>query len=205
MGNFEEKLLNTHMTKKMAKENILFDFDDIQQTFCPEKSHTSPQGNPHTSKNLPCINESKRTLGCRAMKVIKGLPKSLGLPQICGSSNIETEVIVRRETPWETYRRIGVREVAGQVIIAADRSRLSRMRTFREYKKVDAEKMICYFRNFNHLNILTAQECYEDQFSMYALVDHHPLTLNDLICCHTIYPTEAELASIISQVDTRLK
>jgi hypothetical protein len=139
------------------------------------------------------------------MKVIKGLPKSLGLPQICGSSNIETEVIVRRETPWETYLRIGVREVAGQVIIVADRSRLSRMRTFREYDKADAEKLIRYFRSFKHLNILTAQECYEDQSSMYALVDHFPLTLNDLICCHTLYPTEAELASIISQVNVQLK
>lgn len=157
MPNFEEKLLNTQMTKKIAKENILFDFDDIQQTVCRDKIYTSPKENPHTSKNLPCINESRQPLGCRAMKVIKGLPKSLGLPQICGSSNIETKVIVRRETPWETYRLIGVREVAGQVIIAADRSRLSRMRTFREYKKADAEKLIRFFRNFNHLNILARQ------------------------------------------------
>jgi hypothetical protein len=88
-------------------------------------------------------------------------------------------------------------EIAGEVIVAADRSRSSCMRTFREYRRADADKLIHHFRNFNYLNILTAQECYLAQLSMYALVHHLPLTLNNLIYCCTIYPTEAELASII--------
>ena len=188
------------MAKKIAKENVVFDFDDIQQTFYPDKAYNPPKENPDSSKNLRCIKLPRKPPGNRARKVIKGLPKCLGLPQICEFPNRTTETIVRQESPWDTYRRIGVCEIAGELIVAGDRSRSSRMRTFREYGRADADKLIHHFRNFDHLNILTAQECYLDQLSMYALVDHLPLTLNDLVCCRTIYPTEAELASIISQV-----
>ena len=188
------------MAKKIARENILFDFDDIQHTFYPESTYNPPEENPDISKNLRCIKDPRKPPGNRARKVIKGLPKCLGLPQIREFPNKPTNTIVRHESPWDTYRRIGVCEISGEVIVAADRSRSSRLRTFREYGKADADKLIHHLRNFDHLNILTAEECYLDQSSMYVLVEHLPLTLNDLVCCRAIYPNEAELASIMSQV-----
>lgn len=190
------------MAKDIAKKSIVFDFDDIQQKFDLDGTYNPPKESLNTSKSPKSRlkNPRKHIVNRAARKVVKGLPKCLGLPQICNTPNRSMKMIVRQESPWDTYRRMGMCEVAGEVIVAVDRSRSSRMRTFRKYGRADADKLIHHFRNIDHLNVLTTQECYIDQFSMYALVDHLPLTLNDLVCCYTVYPTERELALIISQV-----
>lgn len=185
--------------RNITKENFVFDFDNILQTFNPEKKWNLSEAHPSMNNDLR-LSAKRQTLAIRSRKIIKGDRRSLGLPQICESPTNSTDMIVRQESPWDTYRRIAVLEIGGQVIIAVDLSRSSRMRTFREYARADTEQLLHYFRNSDNPNILCAQECYLDQSSMYALVDHLPLTLNDLVRCRSLYPTEAELASIISQV-----
>lgn len=184
-------------SRSIAKENIAFDFDNILQTLYPEKSWSLSGGRPSLSNDLP---KKAPKLGVRSRKIIKGDQKVLGLLQMRNLPAGSKEMIIRQESPWETYRRIGVFDVGGRVIIVADISRSSRKRAFREYTRADTEKLIHYFRNADNRNVLCARECYIHQLSMYALVDHLPLTLNDLVRCRTLYPTEAELASIVSQV-----
>jgi hypothetical protein len=184
-------------SRSITKENIAFDFDNILQTFYPEKSWSLLGPRPSLNSDLP---KKAPRLGVRSRKIIKGDQKLLGLPQISSSPAGSKEIIIRHESPWDTYRRIGVSDVGGQVIIAADVSRSSRKRAIREYTRADTERLIHYFRNSDNRNVLCARECYIYQLSMYALVDHLPLTLNDLVRCRTLYPTEAELASIVSQV-----
>jgi hypothetical protein len=133
-------------------------------------------------------------------KVIRGGPKSLGLPQIDDSEDASSSFILRDESPWDTYRRALNCKLAGTVIIAVHCNRPSRIIAIREYSGDDADKMIQRFRHFNHPNILSARECYTHGSSMYALVEDLPLTLEHLVGCRNLYPNEAELASMIWQV-----
>ena len=52
----------------------------------------------------------------------------------------------------------------------------------------------------DHDNVLTARECFVNKGCMYALVNDLQLTLEQLIGYRSLYPTEAELASMTWQV-----
>ena len=52
------------MAKKIAKENVVFDFDDIQQTFYTEKAYNPPEENPDIRRFLKTtLSWQKRFLG----------------------------------------------------------------------------------------------------------------------------------------------
>jgi uncharacterized protein (DUF433 family) len=59
--------------------------------------------------------------------------------------------------------------------------------------------MLQIFRRTRHKNILSAEECYQDGGTLFAVVDDLPLTLEQLVACPA-YPNETQLASIIIQV-----
>ena len=134
-----------------------------------------------------------------AQKVVSGGPKSLGLPQLCeeGTSH---RLIVREESPWDTYRRTLRCTLAGDVFIAARRSSPSQAVAIREYTKGDVAKMRRLYDILDHDNVLTARECFVYEGCMYALVNDLPLTLEQLVGCRSLYPTETELASMVWQV-----
>ncbi|OQD78084.1 hypothetical protein PENANT_c090G02272 [Penicillium antarcticum] len=64
---------------------------------------------------------------------------------------------------------------------------------------MDAERLIERFGCLDHANILSSRDCYIDSNSLYILVDDLSLTMWDLISSPDIYPTEVELAAIMSQ------
>lgn len=133
-------------------------------------------------------------------KTIQGTPKTLCLPQLCKLGGISSVLVVRQQSPWTKYRPALTCDIAGKVIIATHRSNPSRLQAVREYSKIDAESLIQRFGCLYHANILSSRDCYMDSTSMYAFVDDLPLTLGNLVSSLCIYPTEVELAAIMSQV-----
>lgn len=91
-------------------------------------------------------------------------------------------------------------DIGGKVIIASHRSNPSRLQAIREYPRSDTQRLIERFERLNHANILFVRDCYIDGNSLYAFVDDLPCSLDHLVSCHNIYPTEVELGSILSQV-----
>ncbi|KAI2787064.1 hypothetical protein POX_f07420 [Penicillium oxalicum] len=87
-----------------------------------------------------------------------------------------------------------------KVIIASRRSNRSRLQAIRQYSGSDAKSLIQRFECLDHANVLSARDCYLDGPSLYALVEDLPLTLQHLVSCPRIYPTELELGSIMSQI-----
>lgn len=132
-------------------------------------------------------------------KIIQGRPRSLCLPKLCESDDTSSVLIVRQESPWDTYRRVATCEIAGNVIIAVRYTRSDRMKAIREYPKCDAERLIHIFESDIHPNILSVRECYIYGNSLYALTDNVSLTLANIVKCKMLYPNEVELASIMAQ------
>ncbi|KAJ5643586.1 uncharacterized protein N7484_006093 [Penicillium longicatenatum] len=133
-------------------------------------------------------------------KKISGAPKELALVQLSGQKKTSRELVVRKESPWYTYRRTMRCKLAGDVSIASRRNGPSQVIAIREYTKKNSARMLEYYTKFDHTNILSAQSFYEEGDSMYALVDDLPLTLGHLVGCRFLYPTETELALMIWQI-----
>ncbi|KAJ5775841.1 uncharacterized protein N7511_000852 [Penicillium nucicola] len=134
-------------------------------------------------------------------KTIQGSPKTLHLPQICKvKGDISSVLIVRQESPWNKYRPAFLCDIAGEVIIATNRSNPSRLQAVRQYPKADAERLIQRFGYLDHVNILSSRDCYIDSNSIYVFVDDFPLTMSNIVSSPGIYPTDTELAAIMSQV-----
>lgn len=134
------------------------------------------------------------------VKVVTGPPKSLFLPHLCGLENIASVLIVRQESPWDTYRKVIIYEIAGKVTIAIRRTRPSRMVAIRTYAKENARRLIYRFGRLEHRNVLSLHECYMHEDLAFFLVDDLPLTLAHVVAFPSVYPNETELGSIVSQV-----
>ncbi|CAP99899.1 Pc22g26110 [Penicillium rubens Wisconsin 54-1255] len=133
-------------------------------------------------------------------KVVTGPPKSLCLPHLCGLENIASVLIVRQESPWDTYRKVITYENAGKVTIATRRTRLSRMVAIRTYGKENARRLIYRFGRLENRNVLSLHECYMHEDLAFFLVDDLPLTLAHVVAFPSVYSSETELGSIICQV-----
>jgi hypothetical protein len=134
------------------------------------------------------------------VKVVTGPPKSLCLPHLCGLENIASVLIVRQESPWDTYLRVITYEIAGKVTIATRRTRPSRIVAIRTYAKENARRLIHRFGRLEHRNVLSLHKCYIHEDLAFFLVDDLPLTLAHVVAFPSVYPSETELGSIICQV-----
>ena len=132
-------------------------------------------------------------------KVINGAPKGFGLPQTVQPGGGTKTLIVRDESPWDTFELDFSCKLAGTVAIAAHRSRPSRVIAIWEYSAGHVEKMLQRFRHIQHEDIMCSSECYRHNFFLYAVVDDLPLTLEH-IGRRTICPNEVQLGSIMRQV-----
>ena len=107
--------------------------------------------------------------------------------------------MVKTESPWKTYRKVFTCDLAGSVTIVVHRSHLSDIYGLRKYSEQDGENMIDKFNQIQHVNIISAKECFQTQGLTYFLYEDQPVTLEHLIACDA-YPSEIELASILAQV-----
>ncbi|KAJ5642678.1 hypothetical protein N7490_006678 [Penicillium lividum] len=182
------------MSANQFQNNLIFDFDAIKAQRPLQSPTSTVQENP---KTFAAKRARPRTY---ISNIITGPPKSLCLPHLLELDNISAALIVRQESPWNTYLPAITYDIAGQVVIAARRTRPSRVVAIRKYQRQDAKILIDRFRRLEHTNILSVRECYIDGDSMFALVDDLPLTLAHVVSCPSLYPTEVELGSILSQI-----
>ena len=133
-------------------------------------------------------------------KIICGSLKDLGLPQICTAETPVSGLIVRSESPWETYQQESRLELAGPMIVSHRRSRPFKKVAIRELKRNITYEFIERLRFISHENVLFPREIYLSANSMYGLYEIVPFALEQLVNCPDLYPTEAQLASIMCQV-----
>jgi hypothetical protein len=192
---------------KQDKHCTAIDFKSYQERLANNPSREAPLSKQPHQLDAPTqldssSNSKKRKTSPRSehtRKVVSGGPKRFGLPQVC-EEGTSRGLIVREESPWDTYRRTLRCNLAGEVFIAARRSRPSQVVAIREYTKGDVAKMRRLYDILDHDNVLTARECFVNEGCMYALVNDLQLTLEQLVGCRSLYPTEAELASMTWQV-----
>lgn len=194
---------------KPGKHTTVVDFESLKaqdqllsQSNSTKDQPTRPDGLTHLPSGLPSKETKKRNaspLNEPSRKVIKGLPKALGLSQALQSGGGSKTLIVRDESPWDTFELSFSCKLAGTVAIAAHRSRPSRVIAIRRYSAADAETMLQRFRHIQHENIMCSSECYRHNCSLYAVVDDLPLTLEHL-GSRAVCPNEVQLGSIMRQV-----
>ncbi|KAJ5640277.1 uncharacterized protein N7484_008139 [Penicillium longicatenatum] len=183
------------------------DFQSYQELLASSPSPEAPLSKQQHQLNVPAQSNSTSNPKKRAAspsskdtrKIVGGAPRSFGLPQVCEEGKSH-RLIVREESPWDTYRRTLKCTLAGDVFIAARRSGPSTVVAIRKYINGDVAKMRRMYDILDHDNVLTARECFVNEGSIYALVNDLPLTLEQLVGCRALYPTETELASMVWQI-----
>jgi hypothetical protein len=178
------------------KEHMIVDFDTIKAQSDP--SPMSPDCSAGKEKSTRAA--TKRPKLHRSQKTVTGPIKGLCLPRVQNFDDITSVLIVRHESPWDTYQQAISYHSAGDVTIASRRTRPRRMVAIRKYRREDARGLINRFGRLEHVNILTFHECYLDGDSAFFLVADLPLTLAHVITCSDLYPSETELGSILCQV-----
>ena len=185
------------MSTNPFKDNMICDLGTIKaQTQLPISMSTPITCESQTAANTKLTRPRRRSRS----KVVTGFPKSLCLPRLCDLENIASVLIVRQESPWDTYQKVITYEIAGKVTIATRRTRPSRMVAIRTYRKENARRLINRFGRLEHGNVLSLHECYMHEDLAFLLVDDLPLTLAHVVAFPSVYPSEAELGSIICQV-----
>ena len=180
------------------KHTTVVDFESLKSQYQPSRSGSlsnSPIGHSFKEPRKRHPSPSKEP----TRKVINGAPKGFGLPQTVQSGGGTKTLIVRDESPWDTFELDFSCKLAGTVAIASRRSRPSRVIAIREYSAGDVQKMLQRFCHIQHENIMCSSECYRHNFFLYAVVDDLPLTLEH-IGRRTICPNEVQLGSIMRQV-----
>ena len=186
------------MSVRQFQDNMLFDFDAIKaQCQPPPASPATIAGNKDKFASTERTRHMRRHI---SPKIVTGPPKSLCLPRLHGLDDIASVLIIRQESPWDTYQQAITYEVAGEVMIASRRTRPSRVVAIRKYRKQDSRRLIDRFGRLEHVNILSFHECYIYGDSAFFLVADLPLTLAHVVAHSDLYPTEAELGSIMCQV-----
>ena len=190
------------------KRTTVVDFERLKaqyqlpQSTSTKDQPTQPDGPSHSPSGLPSKGPKKRNaspLKEPSRKVVKGPPKALGLFQALQSGGGSKTLIVRDESPWDTFELSFSCKLAGTVVIAAHRSRPSRVIAIRQYSAGDVETMLQRFSRIQHENIMCSSECYRHNCSLYAVVDDLPLTLEHL-GSRAVCPNEIQLGSIMRQV-----
>ncbi|OQD76761.1 hypothetical protein PENANT_c119G05980 [Penicillium antarcticum] len=183
------------MPTKSYTDNMICDIDSIKaKSQLPILMKTSATRETQTAATM---KEDRLRRRNSHSKVVTGPRKSLCLPRLCGLEDIASVLIVRQESPWDTYREVITYEAAGKVTIATRRTRPSRMVAIRTYRKQIAQRLICKFGRLDHRNVLSLHECYMHHELAYFLVDDLLLTLAYVVVALTLYPSEAELGSIM--------
>jgi hypothetical protein len=107
-------------------------------------------------------------------------------------------LLIRYESPWNTYEREFTCDLAGDTTIVVHRGAPSETFTLRSYTGDTGVKMLLCFSHLQHENVLSAREYYCQEESMYALSEDLPITLEDVVLCDPL--SEAQLAAILCQV-----
>jgi hypothetical protein len=136
------------MTDSPFQTHLLFNFAAIQaQAYAADTADdfTAQTNKDRTGKRLSRVSSRMHT-----PKVITGSPKTLCLPHLGEINDIPSVLLIRRESPWDTYRPIISFDGAGHVTIATRRSRSSHVVAIRQFPKEDTRRLIGRFGQLEH-------------------------------------------------------
>lgn len=108
-------------------------------------------------------------------------------------------LLIRYESPWNTYKKEFTCDVAGDTAIVVRRWSPSETFALRLYTGDTGVKMLHCFSHLQHENVLSAREYYCQEGSVYALCEDLPITLENVVTC-VAFASEAQLAAILGQV-----
>jgi hypothetical protein len=92
-------------------------------------------------------------------------------------------------------------ELAGGFDVALPRVCPERLVAVRMIPRKNVDRMLHFFQNIRHPNILCSQECFLHEGSAFILHDVIPISLDHIVACEA-YLDEVELAAILVQVSS---
>ena len=131
-------------------------------------------------------------------KVIRGSPRALTLPKTNGSVN-SSDLIIREESPWDTFKKYYDCDLAGTVALCVRRSGRRAVWAIRQYPRKDADRILGILPYTRHKNVISVIECFRTSDALYTLSKFHELTLDHVVACKA-FPGQRQLAAIMSQV-----
>jgi serine/threonine protein kinase len=108
-------------------------------------------------------------------------------------------VIIKDESPWDTYVKEFDCDLAGDVAIVVHCTCPSKAFALRTFPREVADRTLRRFDQLQHENVMFVNEWFRVGDAMYALSEDLPLTLEHLVVCDK-YLSEIQLASILAQV-----
>ncbi|KAL4931870.1 uncharacterized protein BDV17DRAFT_279965 [Aspergillus undulatus] len=164
----------------------------------PEPKSELTEG-PHPTTRLAKRNASPSPAE-RSRKIIRGQPRALALQKISeGENTADSDLIERKESPWDTFEKIFECDLAGTVSVCVRRSGRSAVWAVRQYPSKHADRILEILRSSRHKNVVSVMECFQTSNSLYTLGKHHPLTLDHVVACKA-FPDQRQLAAIMSQI-----
>ncbi|KAF4765574.1 hypothetical protein HAV15_003281 [Penicillium sp. str.  len=192
------------MERDQDKRSTRFDMLQAQPHF--SSSATAAETLPHNLTDQPGhaqssikYQKSPATQQDRSRKILRGQPKTPELPTIANTGGLAQTLHVRNCSPWETYKPIFTCDLAGTVSISEHRRRGSKVVAIRSSSRMDGEELLHKYMRFDHVNIISASECFKNNGVNHYIVDDLPITLEHLVASDA-YPSEVQLASILKQV-----
>lgn len=192
------------MERDQDKRSTRFDMLQAQAHF--SSSVTAAETQPHNPTNQPGhaqspikYQKSPAAQKDRSRKTLEGPPKTLELPTNVSTGGLAKTLLIRTCSPWETYKPIFTCDLAGIVSISEHRHRGSKVVAIRSSSRMDREDLLHKYTRFDHINIISASECFKDNGVNHYIVDDLPITLEHLVASDA-YPSEVQLASILKQV-----
>ncbi|KAE8132437.1 hypothetical protein BDV38DRAFT_287751 [Aspergillus pseudotamarii] len=107
--------------------------------------------------------------------------------------------IIRKESPWETYRKVYDCNLDGPLEVAIPRVHPGRLVAIKSIKRKDINEIPRFFQRLQHSSIHSCQECFLYQGSVFLLYDYIPVSLDHLVACEA-HLNETELAAVLAQV-----
>lgn len=133
-------------------------------------------------------------------KIIKGKPRTLGLPGISKPTlQRDQEVLVRSESPWDTFNREYECDLAGIITVVTRRSGPRCVYSLRQFPGENPEHLLFHIRSIQHENVVSALEYFHAANTTYALAELFPITLEHVVACEA-FPTQSQLTAIMVQV-----
>ncbi|KFZ18316.1 hypothetical protein V501_01287 [Pseudogymnoascus sp. VKM F-4519 (FW-2642)] len=122
------------------------------------------------------------------------------LPRISESKpSSSTNIIARKESPWEIYEKVLDLDFNGSVTVAQRKARHSGLVAVRAFPVAAAEKTLYMHGRVRHANIVEALDAFTTETSFFIVLEHMPLSIDQIVQCAK-YPTEKQLAAILKQI-----
>lgn len=106
---------------------------------------------------------------------------------------------VQFESPWARFSEKFELNLGGYVPIVADLSPPYDLLMVKRLEGPDAAQRVRMLRRVRHQNFHNMVECFSFEGSHYAVFQHLPVTLDNIVYSPP-YPTELELAAALAQV-----